>query len=66
MIISIIILLSAEIIVYISQFNPGESVAQKFLAAENQRARELEKLIDSHIESLRKGTEATIKRHTKR
>lgn len=46
--------------------SPRDTVAQRFLAAENQRARELELLIDSHIETLKKGTENTIKRHSKR
>lgn len=51
---------------FVFQASPRDTVAQRFLAAENQRARELELLIDSHIETLKKGTENTIKRHSKR
>ena len=43
--------------------NVRNSVAEKFLQAENQRAKELEKLIDSHIEQLRIGTEKTLKKY---
>lgn len=39
------------------------SVSERFLAAENQRARELERLIDSHIEQLKIGTEATLRKY---
>lgn len=39
------------------------SVSERFLAAENQKARELERLIDSHIEQLKIGTEATLRKY---
>ncbi|XP_056005210.1 centrosomal protein of 63 kDa-like isoform X3 [Ostrea edulis] len=43
--------------------NSRNSVSERFLAAENQRARELERLIDSHIEQLKIGTEATLRKY---
>lgn len=38
------------------------SFSEKFLAEENVRARELEKLIDSHIENLKLDTDAVLQK----
>ncbi|XP_064638400.1 centrosomal protein of 63 kDa-like [Lineus longissimus] len=41
------------------------SVSTRFLQEEQERAKELEKLIDSHIEELKQETEKTIKKYTR-
>ncbi|KAJ8310259.1 hypothetical protein KUTeg_012124 [Tegillarca granosa] len=43
--------------------NSRNSVSQKFLESENRRAKDLEFLIDSHIEQLKLGTEKMIKKN---
>lgn len=40
----------------------GESASEKFLLEESLRTRELEHLIDNHIEQLKSATDATIKK----
>ena len=39
----------------------GESASSKFLLEEGLRTRELESMIDNHIEQLKSATDATIK-----
>ncbi|OWF49680.1 centrosomal protein of 63 kDa-like isoform X2 [Mizuhopecten yessoensis] len=46
--------------------SPRNSVSQKFLEAENKRAKELEFLIDSHIEDLKHGTDKIVKKYNRR
>lgn len=48
---------------YFQMQNSRNSVSQKFLESENRRAKDLEFLIDSHIEQLKLGTEKMIKKN---
>jgi hypothetical protein len=41
----------------------GESASEKFLVQEQERTRQLESIIDSHIESLKSNSETAIKKH---
>lgn len=41
----------------------GESASEKFLVEEQARTRQLESIIDSHIESLKSNSESAIKKH---
>ena len=41
----------------------GESASEKFLMEEQERARQLESIIDNHIEQLKSKSDEAIKKH---